>query len=52
MATKKEEKPEPAKAPKKDGVACAGCGHHESMHFEGKHRQCNTSGCACLQLSK
>lgn len=26
---------------------CVSCKHPVSIHFEGKHRQCNQGGCKC-----
>lgn len=31
--------------------ACVSCRHPANMHFEGKFRQCNSSGCACVKYS-
>ncbi len=29
---------------------CKTCGHSQSMHYDGRDRQCNTSGCACQKV--
>lgn len=36
-------------APEKD---CRSCRHPSKMHYEGAHRQCNTSGCPCTRYLK
>lgn len=27
---------------------CKTCGHSTDIHYEGRDRQCNTSGCRCF----
>lgn len=31
---------------------CRDCKHDENIHYEGRDRQCNTSGCRCVRLAR
>lgn len=32
--------------------ACRACGHPDKLHYEGKERQCNSSGCICTRMTR
>lgn len=47
VAPAKRAEPEPT-----NSTNCRGCSHGEHLHYEGRDRQCNSSGCRCTRLVK